>query len=150
MTAGIGEFVPLYSTVGPPGFYQFLATSSLADFFTDNPNLLSSTPVNSACTAKLNCVSYFFSGGIQKVGPNPIFFNTLDPEADAIILEGETGLQIDYWDVSEEEESLAGSSDCLTWILPDQEAGIQICLQSTLNSDYMVAGGLFSIEASNK
>jgi len=66
------------------------------------------------------------------------------PEADAIILEQEAGLQFDYWSVDHGADSLPvnANSQCQTWILPsDQESGFMICLrQSTVNSNYIVAG----------
>jgi hypothetical protein len=147
VTAGIGEFTPEVSTVGPPGFYQFLAAEALPNFFIDNPRLLPNTPISSACTPTLNCASYFFSGGLQNTAPNPSYFQGMNPTADAIRLFVEPGLQVDYWDISEQEQHFvaSNSSECLTWIPPSQDDGLMICLkQSSLNPDYLIAGSFSS------
>jgi hypothetical protein len=143
VTAGIGSFTPEVVTVALPGFYQSLAAEALSNFFIDNPSLFPNTPVSSACTSTLNCASYFFSGGLKNTSPNPSYFQTTNTEADAMILSGEAGLQIDYWDIVQGEQPFvaSNSSECLTWIIPSQDAGLMICLrQSALNPDYLIAG----------
>lgn len=141
MTAGIGEFAPEVATVGPPGFYQFFAAGSVTDLFSNALIVWPNPAVSGSCTGALNCASYFFTGGLLSIAPSAVYFRATSPEAEAITVEGEPGLQIDYWDIAAEDRPFVAESDCLTWIPSSQEAGLMICLRSSsLNSEYLIAG----------
>jgi hypothetical protein len=117
-------------------------TGALPDFFIRYANVLSQPPVDASfCSGSSNCESYFFSGGLQSLSPNPIFFRSTSPEADAIILEGEQGLHVDYWDVDPSDGKADVQTDCLIWIGSSEAAGFMICLApSRLNANHLVAG----------
>jgi hypothetical protein len=73
----------------------------------------------------------------SRLGP---YFNSEQPNADAIILDKELSLQVGYWPVDLREGSF-NITNCQTWILPSQVAGFTLCLRpSRLNSQHLYAG----------
>jgi hypothetical protein len=75
------------------------------------------------------------------MSPSLIYFQSTARQADTVILDGEQGLHIDYWDVDPSDGVLDLKTDCRVWLSSNQIAGFMICVApSKLNAGHLVAG----------
>jgi hypothetical protein len=102
-------------------------------------------PVASACSGP-DCLSLFFAGGVGEIFPDPQLI-TQPSGANMLIIQGESGVQGDYWDFSSTEAPLT-TDHCQTW--GEEYGAIMICIKpSSLNEANLIAGTLHALHFSN-
>jgi hypothetical protein len=88
----------------------------------------------------LDCLSYLFVGGLESISPYYATWQNIPPEADTILVHQESGLQVDYWNMSTLEEDFPVSA-CQTWFTFAGNYAFQICLkESNLDGITLIAG----------
>jgi hypothetical protein len=70
--------------------------------------------------------------------PNPQSMQNLRFNPDTVIVEGEQGLQVDYWNVAPEDANIT-SQNCHTWGAAYNSSVLSICLNSPDSTNF-VAG----------
>lgn len=135
-SAGIGEFNASFSNDYPPGVFAFDFYYSVSQLFTNADTSYDINPVANGCSG-IGCQGVFLVAGVAGISPSPAL-RTQSPEADTIIVQGEQGLQADFWNVSPAEDPLT-SQDCQTW--GDIEYAFMICSKSSsLDPNNLIAG----------
>jgi hypothetical protein len=75
---------------------------------------------------------------MDSISPYPYFIEQ-SPEAGVVSVQGELGLQGDYWNVSATEEPMT-TDHCQTWGTVAQDAAFMVCIKaSSLNQTYLFA-----------
>lgn len=152
--AGLADFdaATVNSALFTESYLQFLLFSQVAPIFYEPKWTfpMDSAVTQNCSTGELTCVSYLFVGGMDAMTPYPNRKNlhfpnkTETPEADSLVVFGERGLQIDFWDLNSSEESFS-ISNCQTWATQSESHAILLCIQaSSIDSNDLIACNAFA------
>jgi len=102
---------------------------------------MASSASSTCSNPELQCVSYLFVGGVEVIAPYPNnFLATQSTEADTIVVYGEQGVQVDYWELNSSDSNFT-EADCQTWATTSGEFGFVLCIkESDLDRNNLVAG----------
>ena len=135
-SAGIGRFNATFANDWYQGELASFITSEVLFFFSDPRSTYRTNSVTQGCAGP-ECVSYFFSGGMSSLRPSP-YAVELPPEADAITVYNEQGVQGDYWDVHPGEATMDIAQNC--HLYGNNESAFLICINSSaLYQNAMIA-----------
>ena len=135
VSAGIGLFNASFSSYWEPRVLAFHVASLVPILFHDTRSSHFTSSVTDGGSGS-GGISYFYTGGMRAISPSPDTM-TQFPEADTFIVQGEQGLQVDYWNVSAGD--VLTSADCRTWAT--EYLGFIICIStSKLNQNNLIAG----------
>ena len=138
VSAGIGPFEPSLATTWNALITPFLFSAQVPSLTIEPLRTIASNAVAKACSSS-DCVSYFYAGGVATISPY-IFLVPQSPEANIFIVQGEVGLQGDYWSIDQGEQPFT-SDHCHIW--GDSGHAFSICIKtSSLNQDYLIAGAI--------
>ena len=157
MTIGTVEYLPNYSVQGSipvsAGIGQFNVSqvsawdSSLLAFFFSiaSYNLLYDTTSSFAIDPPIcygsSCSSYYLSGGLAFVDPDPFDTPRLFSESDIVIVRDTQGILASFSDLSSEEIQSSHNFECSTFGF--SAGAFQLCIaQSNINTGQVVAGSL--------
>jgi hypothetical protein len=138
VSAGIGVFNASQALLWKPSWLAYLFTCATFNLLFDTT---SSVEIYPATCYGTPCVTYYFTGGVAFVDPDPFEDPSLFPNSDVIIVRKAPGLLVSYWDLNSAEDSSVNSSDVECGTFGAAAEAFQICLGfSYLNVDHVVAG----------
>ena len=136
VSAEIGSFQPSLASTWNQTVTSFFFSTQVPSLSIEPLRTTTLNPVAKACYGS-DCVSYFYSGGVASISPY-IYLVPQSPDADTFIIQGEVGLQGDYWNISQAEQPFT-SDHCQIW--GDSDIAFSVCIkQSSLDQNNLIAG----------
>lgn len=136
VSAGIGPFEPSLATTWDGNITSFYFSTQVPSLSIEPLRTIAVNPVSAACSGA-DCISYLYTGGIASTSPY-IFLVSQSPDADVFLIQGEVGLQGDYWNINPAEQPFA-ADHCQIW--GDPQIAFSVCLQtSSLDSNSLIGG----------
>ena len=138
VSAGIGAFNASQALLWKPAWLAYLFTLAAFTLLFDTT---SSVAINPSICYGTPCVTYYFTGGLAFVDPDPFGQPSLFPNSDVIIVRKAPGLLVSYWDLNSAEVNSVNPNDVECGTFGAASEAFQICLASSnLNIDHVIAG----------
>jgi hypothetical protein len=140
VSAGIGQFNASQATNFRPSYLAFWFSAISFNFWFDSTSSFTFQPPICYGTP---CSSFYVTGGLAFVTPDPFETPSLYPDSDIVIVRNTQGLLFSFWEPTSAEASDIDGIQCSTFGFASE--AFQICLvHSALNANHTLAGCSYS------